>query len=241
MERRRWLMMGAVLGFVLAMGFALGVGFAGRSRPETVVAAAPTSPPPPVAPTEQAHRLLQDEELKNVQLRQRITELQRELQRVRESSPDGGASTPVRIAPREAGTFRAASPGAGSNQPLAFPQNAPEQFTPKGFEKVAIQAAKECGMGLDVIAVDCSEFPCIAWTEAKDATIQRFTMDACSPWAEAFKYGTVVVGSIDPSDGGSGARFFSWMAVPPDPTDLLIAVKRAKERNREMKMALGIP
>ena len=246
MSSRKWLVTGAGLGFILASGFALGVGFGGQRGREVVVAEPPPRQPPSPAPAGDARttQLLVDEELKNTQLRQRVAELQRELQKTREGGADGGQATaPARIAPQPPAeeSFRAASPGMGPDQPLPFPNNAPEQYTPKGFEKVAFQAAKDCGMGLEVIAVDCSEFPCIAWTKATDSTVTHFSMEGCGPWAEAFKHGTMVVASVDPSDGGSGTRFFSWMAIPPDPADIRIAMKRAKERTQGMKAALGIP
>lgn len=238
MSARKWSIAGGVVGFILVFGFALSMGTWGERKEPTVVVAAPP-PPRDEASTSremQTNRMLMEEELKNVRLRQRVAALERELA-VAKGERDGGAA-PVLLPKPE--SFRAAAAGAGPDSPLPFPDDAPEQYTPKGFEKVAQRAAKECGMGLEVVALDCSEFPCIAWTQAKDPNVRRYSMSGCAPWEDSFKHGTVVV-STDQADGGTGPRYLSWMAVPPDPSDLLIAVKRAKERNRDMKAALGVP
>lgn len=136
--------------------------------------------------------------------------------------------------------FRVSSPDAGVDTPLPFAPNIPHSHTPKGFEAVAQRAVHECGMGLDVVAIDCSEFPCLLWTLAKNDNVGRFTMDGCKPWDEAFEFGAAVVGAIQTLDGGIGPRYFSWMPILPDPDDQRIAMKRARERNEGMKQALGI-
>lgn len=146
---------------------------------------------------------------------------------------------PIAVADPTPAYFRASLADAGAETPMAFPPDAPEEYTPKGFERVSHQAAQECGMGLDVVAIDCSEFPCIAWTMARNDNVAKFSMTGCGPWEKAFANGTVVVGSLEDLDGGTGKRFFSWMAVPPDPADLRIAMKRAQERNAAMIEALG--
>ncbi|WP_284668331.1 hypothetical protein [Myxococcus sp. SDU36] len=129
---------------------------------------------------------------------------------------------------------------APEERPLAFAPELPEPFTPKGFERVAFRAANECGMGLDVVAVDCSEFPCIAWTQAKDDTVQKFSMSECAPWEEAFEHRTMVVASTQSKEGGSGARYLAWMPLPVDPELRRIAMRRARERTDGMKEALGL-
>ncbi|WP_237079860.1 hypothetical protein [Myxococcus xanthus] len=129
---------------------------------------------------------------------------------------------------------------APEDRPLAFAPELPEPFTPKGFERVAFRAANECGMGLDVVAVDCSEFPCIAWTQAKDDTVKKFSMSGCGPWEEAFQHRTMVVASAQSEEGGSGARYLAWMPLPVDPELNRIAMRRARERTDGMKEALGL-
>ncbi len=135
--------------------------------------------------------------------------------------------------------FRVSRSDAGSDSPLEFTSAIPESYTPRGFGRIAQRAAKECGLGLEVVALDCSEFPCIAWTLARNDNVARFSMSGCSPWEDAFANGTVVVGSLELLDGGAGARYLSWMAVPPDPRDFQIAMRRARERTRGMAEALG--
>lgn len=131
---------------------------------------------------------------------------------------------------------------APEERPLAFAPELSEPFTPKGFERVAFRAANECGMGLEVVAVDCSEFPCIAWTQAKDDTVKHFSMSGCGPWEEAFQLRTVVVASGKFEDGGAGARYLAWMPLPMDldPALQRIAMRRARERTDGMKDALGL-
>ncbi|GEL72945.1 hypothetical protein [Myxococcus virescens] len=129
---------------------------------------------------------------------------------------------------------------APEDRPLAFAPELPEPFTPKGFERVAFRAANECGMGLDVVAVDCSEFPCIAWTQAKDDTVKHFSMSGCAPWEEAFQHRTMVVASGQFKEGGAGARYLAWMPLPVDPELNRIAMRRARERTDGMKEALGL-
>ncbi|NVI99475.1 hypothetical protein HV824_15285 [Myxococcus sp. AM009] len=132
---------------------------------------------------------------------------------------------------------------APEERPLAFAPELPElpePFTPKGFERVAFRAANECGMGLDVVVVDCSEFPCIAWTQAKDDTVQKFSMSGCAPWEEAFQHRTTVVASGQFKDGDAGARYLAWMPLPVEPELRRIAMWRARERTDGMKEALGL-
>lgn len=137
-------------------------------------------------------------------------------------------------------SFRVSKEDAGIDEPLPFGASIPLAHTPKEFEKIALRAARECGMALDVVALDCSEFPCLVWTVARNDNVARFSMEGCAPWESAFKEGTVVVGAISREDGGAGERYFSWMPVLPNPVDQHIAMVRARERNEGMKQALGI-
>ncbi|WP_211193647.1 hypothetical protein [Pyxidicoccus fallax] len=233
----------SVVGVAVALGFGVGVWFASSQGPTQVRLEAEPVPAPP-APARRTEVPRVNETLmaqaEAAELRRKNKALEEELQALRSgaSGPPAAASTTAPSTP--APTFRASAPGAGPDQPLPFAPDTPEPYTPKGFERVSQRAAKECGMGLDVVALDCSEFPCIAWTRATDPNVKHFSMSGCGPWEEAFKHGTVVVGSIEDADGGGQLRYFSWMAVPPDPNDLLIAVRRAKERNAGMKEALGL-
>ncbi|AEI68802.1 hypothetical protein [Corallococcus macrosporus] len=137
-------------------------------------------------------------------------------------------------------TSEPAPAAAPDELPLAFTPELPEPFTPKGFERVAFRAANECGMGLDVVALDCSEYPCIAWTRATDDTVKTFSMSGCAPWEEAFQGRTMVVASGQFKEGGQGARYLAWMPMPADPALNRIAMRRARERTDGMKEALGL-
>lgn len=229
LPRSRPAVMAAILGF--AVGAAL-LGYWDRRPPSISVEAPDPDPKLPAASGPNASELRQEAD----RLRAQNLQLSAEVHNLRTAAlanSDGGVRS-------EGPAYFSSRSDPDPTKPLPFPREAPEPYTPKGFEKVAHRAAAECGMSLDVVAVDCSEFPCIAWTVAKDETVARFTMTGCGPWEEAFKFGTVVVGAIHLSDGGLGPRYFSWMAVPPDPQDLLIALQRARERNKAMKEALGV-
>ncbi|MDQ3263439.1 MAG: hypothetical protein M3Y59_07250 [Myxococcota bacterium] len=175
---------------------------------------------------------LMQAQLENFRLRRRLATLEGELQ-----------NTKARVKgekEQEEASFRVSDAGQDAKTPLAFPAELPEQYSPEGFERVAMEAAKSCGMGLDVVAVDCAEFPCIAWTQATDPKVFRYSMSECSVWKDAFANGEVVIGASQPRDGGSGGRYFAWMALPPDPADLQIATRRARERAKAMAEALGV-
>lgn len=157
--------------------------------------------------------------------------LESDLRTVR-ASTDAGVAAPGE-------SFRASRPDARADVALSFPVNVPDVYMPRHFEQIAHRAATECGMEMEVFAIDCTEFPCIAWMEAKNAGVRKFSMSGCAPWEEAFQHGTSVVASVQKTDGTPGPRFLSWMPMPPDPADQMIAIQRAKERTRGMKEALG--
>ncbi|WP_426753876.1 hypothetical protein [Myxococcus sp. Y35] len=227
----------AALGLVVALAFAAGVWFSGgqgaaQVPPEAVPAQASATatgtPAPPVSPVA------------------RTAPSKAEV-------PKQAAAIPEAAAPREATVLRrlpdpaldAEAPAdeaaaAPEDVPLAFPSELPEAFTPKGFEEVAFRAASECGMGLDVVALDCSEFPCIAWTQAKDDSVTRFSMTDCGPWEAAFQNRTMVVASSQSGEGPSRVRYLAWMPIPQDPGLQRIAMQRARERTDGMKEALGL-
>lgn len=234
LPRSRPAMVASIVGF--SVGAVL-LGYWDRDPPSFLVEAPyPDSQPQSASGSDQSGPTPSELRQEADRLRAQNLQLSAELHNLRTSisvQSDGGP-------PSEGSSHFSTGADPDPTKPLPFPREAPEPYTPKGFEKVAHRAAAECGMSLDVVAVDCSEFPCIAWTVAKDETVARFTMTGCAPWEEAFKFGTVVVGAIHLSDGGPGPRYFSWMAVPPDPQDLLIALQRARERNKAMKEALGV-
>jgi hypothetical protein len=219
---------------LLATGYWAGTGAQHGDSPPQSPAAAPESQstaretPTPDTPG--------PEELETLKLRRRILMLERELDAAR-AAASSGRTAPVVISPLAAA---AEEEQTAEGRPLGFPSDAEEPYTPHGFEKVALRAARECGMALDVVALDCSEFPCIAWTEATDPGIKTFSMSECEPWGEAFRHGTVAVGAVQRREGDTERRYFSWMALPPDPADVRAALRRARERNQGMKVALGI-
>ncbi|MFP2961668.1 hypothetical protein ACLEPN_28650 [Myxococcus sp. 1LA] len=193
----------ALLGLVVALAFSAGVWFSSGTVPSQVPSGEGAIPPPAVASTPSETRTAP-----------------RPSAAPTRASPATESPTEATVlrrlpAPRD---VRAEQPPttepAPETLPLAFAPELPEPFTPKGFERVAFRAANECGMGLDVVAVDCSEFPCIAWTRAKDDTVKKFSMEECEPWEEAFQHRTMVVASGQWKEGGPGAGTWHGCRCP---------------------------
>ncbi len=111
-----------------------------------------------------------------------------------------------------------------AHTPIPFPANPPENFTPAKFRAVAEEALKSCDAGVSLRDVDCSEYPCIAWTRLRpqdggDATVD---MSDCAPWTKAYGEDTLVF------NVGSAA-----VLVPLPPEDLKRVLGRAKERTAQ--------
>lgn len=172
------------------------------------------------------------EQLRTDPLRRRIASLEQELRLARKAAER--VERPVMLAPEP--------PPQKADEsvppPIPFPPDVPKAYTPQGFQNVALEAARSCGLHLDVFAIDCSEFPCISWTRALDSSIRTFSMDACAPWTEAFG-GAIVIGSFNANDDQSREeRYFAWMPVPPDKAMLSTVFRRGQERARGMIDAL---
>lgn len=164
------------------------------------------------------------------QLRRRIAALEQELQAARSAS--ARVEKPVMISHEPQ-----PSPQTES-VPLPFPANLPPEYLPEQFQAIAFEAAKSCGMGLDVFAVDCSEFPCIAWTRAADPNVTKFSMEGCTAWRDSFE-GEFVLGTTIKDPNGMEVRYLGWMPTPPDKALSVIVSQRAQDRAREMITSLG--
>lgn len=172
----------------------------------------------------------------NLKLEQRKRDLELGLAAAR--SVQGVEEAPVVVPPTET---QAAQAELGPSDILPFPANLSEPYTPDGFQNVARRAVRECGMPLTVVAIDCSEFPCIAWTRVTgpNETGEPFSMDSCGPWAEVFKR-TMVVGSVSRADVEPREVYFAWMALPEQEDLVQPATARARERIAHMKTAMEL-
>ncbi|HLT28439.1 MAG TPA: hypothetical protein VK013_00220 [Myxococcaceae bacterium] len=177
------------------------------------------------------------QESENRKLEQRLKDLELKLAAAR--SPAGDDAPHVMLPPA---TAEASDGAAISEAPLPFPTELSEAYTPAGFEDVTLRATRECGMPLSVVAIDCSEFPCIAWTRVTGPGEEGkpFSMDSCGPWAEVFKNGTMVVGSVTQADVEPREVYFAWMALPEQEDLVRPAMARARQRTQEMKAALQL-
>lgn len=228
-----------VLAFGLAVGF-MQQGTKASSEPEQddVLITPPTgSPPASTARSSEIGTRLEAQETENRELEQRKRDLELGLAAARSSA--GLEEDPVVVPPAETGTAQA-DVGAGEGFP--FPANLREPYTPKGFENVALRAVRECGMPLSVVAIDCSEFPCIAWTRVTGPTEpeQPFSMEGCAPWTEAFEHRTMVVGSVSKADVEPREVYFAWIAIPEQEDLVRPAMARARERIAHMKTAMEL-
>lgn len=225
---RQWIWVGVACGVVGSAAFVVGGRFATIEVAETPTVEAP------VVVEAQVPDLSEDFTLAtaaNRRLLNRIAQLEKLL--AAKAEGDEGA---VVVRPGDVeGDL------AGEGEPLMFKSNLAYEYTPDGFEKVANQMVRECGLGLELITIDCGEYPCMAWTRSSDLEGRRFSMSGCAPWEDAFPNGTTVIGTAERvAEKGEGERFFAWMAVPENPDDLRQAWRRAQVRAEEMKVALGL-
>lgn len=238
MSRSVGTFLGALI--VLALGFTVGFMRAPRneaataSAPEAVVAepASVPSAPSGSSPRPDVEARLEKQEEENQRLERRLRELELGLAAARSSA---GTETPqVMLPPSGAQTADAVPPEP--DVPLPFPTELSEAYTPKGFEDVTLRSTRECGMPLSVVAIDCSEFPCIAWTRVTgpNETGEPFSMDSCGPWAEVFKDGTMVIGSVTRADVEPREVYFAWMALPEQEDLVRPAMARARQRTAEI-------
>ena len=147
-------------------------------------------------------------------------------------------SPPAPAPPPAPPAFRASKPGADQFQPLAFPSGVTEPYTPEGFKKHLESALKECALGaMEVVSIDCAEFPCMALTELKDEKAQQANLNECMPWIDIYTGGTQYVGSVQKRDG-QDVHYTSWVPLPPHPADAKLVMLRSTRRTKAMVKAL---
>jgi hypothetical protein len=222
-------MAAALVGAVAAIAI-LGGGRPGREPLPIQSSTSEPLAPPAARPAGEA--VSRAEQLRTEPLRRRIASLEQELRLARKAA--ARVEKPVMLAPEPPPQ----KPDESVPPPIPFPPDVPKAYTPQGFQSVALEAARSCGLHLDVFAIDCTEFPCISWTRAMDSSVRTFSMDACAPWTEAFG-GAIVLGSFSAKDDQSQEeRYLAWMPVPPDKSMLSTVFRRGQERARGMIDAL---
>lgn len=151
--------------------------------------------------------------------------------------PAPAPSTPAPPPPPPA--FRATKPGADQFQPIPFPAHVTEPYTQEGFKKNLELALKECPMGaMELVSIDCAEFPCMALTQLKDETARQANLNACSHWTDIYHHGTQYVGSVQKRDGQE-VHYMSWVPLPPHMADAKLVMLRSTRRARALVKALA--
>jgi hypothetical protein len=200
---------------VLAVGFSLGVHFA---------APAPIPPESPREIVKVVHVPDEDtrRDVENYNLRRQVTALQQKVEVARSAASAREVEAEPRLPP-----------------PVEFPRDVPRSSLPDGFREVLAETIKTCGMGLEVAKVDCTEYPCVAWTKATDPSVHVFSMSRCGAWKTAFPHGERVVGKTVHSPDGSVTRYFAWMPMPEDEAREDV-MKRFGQRRELAEHELGI-
>lgn len=150
------------------------------------------------------------------------------------SPPPPPASAPVQAQPGSAPVVDRAA------LPLPFPEGAPPERTVRGFPDVVARVARECGMPLEPLRTDCSEYPCIAWARATGPSPRGFGLGECRPWTEAFPERNVLVEFERLLPDGRREPVFAFFAVPPQPEEDDIAERRARARLLRVRDELGL-
>lgn len=94
------------------------------------------------------------------------------------STPDGAlAACEAQLA--TATQFLEALRIATAGEPVAFPDDVPDAYTPEGFEANVQQAVTQCGLTASATVVDCSEYPCMVATDGP-------SLKTCDWWNERY-------------------------------------------------------
>lgn len=122
-----------------------------------------------------------------------------------------------------------------------FPQDGPDQLRPDGFHRLLEQVMEQCkDQGLSLRDVDCSEYPCVAWTQWNTAANNRFDLSRCKPWHDAFGDRTSMMAAGDRPDAGPGSMYAAFYAVPEDLAVRQRLAARMHDRLKAMLASYGI-
>lgn len=114
-----------------------------------------------------------------------------------------------------------------SRAPQPFPSDVPDRFRPAGFRKVLDESIDQCELELKVLAVDCDEYPCIAWMDSQEA---RLDMGACPSWQNAYKEDTCMRLEPIPLPDGGEVMLAAIMPLPDQPVQRKVAISRMEQR-----------
>ncbi len=123
---------------------------------------------------------------------------------------------------------------------VAFPEDAPAQAKPEGFRGIVEKVIRDCNPGLEISDVDCSEYPCIAWTKWHTDRTSRFDLSSCKPWTDAYSRPPIVLTATTDPDGGPAERYLAFFSLPDDASTQKLVKARARARLDEMLEAYGL-
>lgn len=223
--------------FILLAGLRLMLAFTSKPKivlPPPMVLSSRTEPSlPPLAPAVTPEQMQQ--------LDQQMQETKRKLDALSqppEARPPPPATPP---APPPPPAFRASKPGADQFQPLPFPAGVTEPYTPEGFKKNLERALKECPLGaMELVSMDCAEFPCMAVTELKDETARHANLNECMPWIDIYEGGTQYVSGAQKRNGQE-IQYMAWVPLPPHPADAKLVMLRSTRRAKALVKKLAAP
>ncbi len=121
--------------------------------------------------------------------------------------------------------------------PVPFPSVTPPANTPAEFRPVVEALLAKCAPGVKVQEVECSEFPCIAWTSVDTALTPKLDLLGCEEWKATFGEKLMVYGRRS-EDGSS--QFAGLFSLPDDPEAIKNIQKRARLRLDALGQSYGI-
>ena len=124
--------------------------------------------------------------------------------------------------------------------PIPFPASAPEALTPRGFPRLVEDVVQKCGMPLQVLRVDCEEYPCIAWVRAASPHPAGFGVSGCRAWTEAVSAPSRFTGFERDGSGGNVEQYFAFYAVPGEPELAKAGETRAEGRIARVREELDL-
>lgn len=88
------------------------------------------------------------------------------------------------------------------SEPIAWPASTPKRYTPEGFEQLLREAVETCEAPVEILAIDCSEPPCMATLRPLDGGWHDLLINKCPAWRGP--YGNSVTSSQRSVECGEG-------------------------------------
>jgi hypothetical protein len=157
------------------------------------------------------------------------------LQKVRAERRELQSSLVEAEARRDAILEELAATSADSGRtPLPFPPGLPPAQMPAGFAAEVKEVLASCDPSMSLDAVDCTEYPCMAWATTVEAPVDPPDFRRCSAWQQRFGSEVGMASAyLTTSDGGI-RRVLGFYPLPSEATARRDTIQRARVRTREM-------